>query len=188
MPGNQGQALLWKSAPSGCVSSPWALWVLGGGTGIHQEEILPRYGKQHMGDPWGLWFAFYASGWAIWRLPETQPVWIFHQNISNCKFFGNNDPQVIIPGRADSDLLHKSSSWSLARHRCVRSGTSHLGLRWHKWYRQTRCASCTWSAAKGTDFRRDILRGSADRKTVVSERLCFHCDVPASLLFPRAGD
>lgn len=26
------------------------------------------------------------------------------------KFFGNNNPQVIIPGRADSDLLHKSSS------------------------------------------------------------------------------
>lgn len=53
MPGNQGQALLWKSAPSWCVSSPRALWVLGSGTGIHQEEILPQYGKQHMGDPRG---------------------------------------------------------------------------------------------------------------------------------------
>lgn len=39
MPGNQGQALLWKSAPCWCVSSPWALWVLGGGTGIIKRKF-----------------------------------------------------------------------------------------------------------------------------------------------------
>lgn len=47
MSGAQGQALLWKCTVLVCVSSPRALGVLGGGTGVHQEEILPRYGKQH---------------------------------------------------------------------------------------------------------------------------------------------
>lgn len=62
MSGAQGQALLWKCTVLVCVSSPRALGVLGGGTGVHQEEILPRYGKQHKGDPRGLRFPFYASG------------------------------------------------------------------------------------------------------------------------------
>lgn len=108
MPGNQGQALLWKSAPSWCVSSPWALWVLGGGTGIHQEEILPRYRKQHMGDICGFRFMLQVepSGGCQRTSPCEYSIRIFQI----AKFFGNNNPQVIIPGRADSDLLHKSSS------------------------------------------------------------------------------
>lgn len=87
-PGNQGQALLWESAPSWRVSVSARPLEPCGSWRVLQVNIKGKFCpdlENNMGEPRGLWFLFPASGWAIWRLPEKQPVRIFHQNISNCQ-------------------------------------------------------------------------------------------------------
>lgn len=57
-----------------------ALWTEGAGQ-IHIKTEFCKDGKQRMGDSRSLWFLFYASGWAVWRLPENQLVQIISESI-----------------------------------------------------------------------------------------------------------